>query len=69
MQTVMMALSRAFAYSPPNKPGVLNAKKGVPEPVWLQKCKEMEASVKQAICEFPHYGEVCRALLDVGDEH
>lgn len=29
----------------------------------------MEASIKQAFCEFPHYGEVVKRLLEYGDEH
>jgi DNA ligase-1 len=65
----MSALARAIVYTPPNKPDVINSRKKVGDNKFLLLCEQMEASIKQAFCEFPHYGEVVKRLLECGDEH
>jgi len=57
-KTVITALARAIAYTPPNKPGMLNQKKKLGEDDFFELCDKIEHSVKQAICEYPDYGFV-----------
>ena len=68
-ETVIAALARAFVYTPPNKPGLVNTRKKIGDNKFVVMCKAMEASIKQAFCEHSDYGEVCRQLLIIGDEH
>lgn len=68
-KTVITALARAFAYTPPNKPGLLNQKKKLGEEQFFKLCDEIEYSIKQAICEFPNYGLVIEELMKCGDDH
>lgn len=68
-KTVITALARAVAYTPPNKPGVLNQKKTLGEENFFKLCDDVEYSIKQAICEFPNYGKVIEELMNCGDKH
>ena len=66
---VVLALARAVANTPPNKPEILSMRKKLGEHKFMKLVEKMEQSVKQALCEYPDYGEVVRNLLIVGDEH
>ena len=68
-KTVITALARAIVYTPPNKPKIMNQKKKIGEDNFFKLCDEVEFSIKQAICEFPNYGEVIEHLMNCGDEH
>lgn len=68
-KTVITALARAIAYTPPNKPGLLNQKKKLGDENFFKLCDDIEYSIKQAICEFPNYGLVILELMKCGDQH
>jgi len=44
--TVITALARSLAYTPPNKPGVINQKKTLGEDEFFKLCDEIEHSIK-----------------------
>ena len=69
MQTVISALARSIIYTPPNKQGTINTRRKFGDNKFKQMCEKMELSIKQAFCEFPNYGEVCKILMQIGDEH
>ena len=68
-KTVIVALARAIVYTPPNKPKILNQKKKLGETAFLEKCQQVEHSIKQAICEAPDYDKLVEALMICGDNH
>ena len=43
-------------------------RKKIGEHKFNKKALEIEDHIKQALNEFPHYGEVCQRLMEVGDE-
>ena len=68
-KTVLMALSRAITYTPPNKPTVMNAKKEIGSAAFVERCQLVEHAIKQAVCECPDYALIVKRLLVVGDDH
>jgi ATP-dependent DNA ligase len=44
--TVISALARAFAYTPPNRPGVLNMRRKIGDNKFYSFCERMEESIK-----------------------
>ena len=66
---MLIALARSIVYTPPNKPGVVNQKKKMGEEPFFKKCAEVDASIKQAICEQPDYDALVSQLILIGDKH
>ncbi|CDW77798.1 dna ligase 1 [Stylonychia lemnae] len=68
-KTYLAALARSIAYTPPNtKPMIVNARIGMQDYQFYQKCDYLEHGINEAICEFPNHGEVIKVLLQVGDD-
>jgi DNA ligase-1 len=67
-KTILGALARAFAYSPPNKKSN-NQKKALGEPAFFELVGQLEFAIKEATCEFPNFGLIIERLLEVGDQH
>jgi hypothetical protein len=61
-------LSRAIAYTPPNKKNLINNKKVIGEAAFVEKCNTIEYGINEAICEFPDYGKIIETLLMSGDD-
>ena len=64
-----MALARAVTITPPNKPAILNVRLKVGEAKFKEMALATEIAIKQGMCEYPNYGEVCKEILKVGDDH
>lgn len=67
-KTVIVALARAIAYTPPNKK-IINQKKKLGDEKFFELSDQIEMSIKQAVCEYPDYGHIINVLQRIGDDH
>ena len=71
-KTILSALSRAIAYTPPNlmhtNGEILNMKKRVGDAEFAELCQRVEFGIREATCEFPNFGAIVEQLMEVGTD-
>ena len=71
-KTVLSALARAVAYTPPNlvrtDSPIINSKKRTGEALFTDVCTRVEFAIKEATCECPNFDQIISVLLQVGTD-